>query len=66
MEKKTFDTYGYGKVKVEETGDTGRFGDKEYEMTSEDGGFCGYIYCDSIHSITPEEVEMQIEENLYL
>ena len=65
MEKKTFDTYGYGKVTLEETGDVGRFGDKEFEMTAEDGGSYGYIYADSINSVTDEDVEAQIEENLY-
>lgn len=65
MEKKAFNTYGYGKITLEETGDTDQFGNKEFEMTDNDGGCYGYIYSNSLYSITDEDVEAQIEENLY-
>ena len=65
METKTFNTYHFGKVIVTNTGDTDQFGNKEFEMTAEDGGSFGYIYHNSIDDMTADDVAEQIDENLF-
>lgn len=65
MEKKIFNTYHYGIVTVTSTGDTDQFGNKEFEMTAEDGGDYGYIYHKSINDITEDDIAQQIDENLF-